>query len=321
MKAKRPKVVGKPAVPKTSTLANWYGSDRMVVDLVGSLLAGCNWVGIPFAGGMGVVARLDARTIAVNDLHRHVINLGRVAGSRTLGPQLYRRLKRLPLHPYTLLVAQDQCRLRETHGQFADTPDPDTLFASGQPDPRFEPDRADLQWAVDFAVCSWMGHGGRAGTAEEFDGGLSYRFTAGGGGSGVRYVSFVRSLLEWRRILREGRVEFNTLHWVKFLAKCRDQVGHGYYVDSPWPDAGHGYKHAFLQDDHRALALHMSRFRLSRVVVRFGDHPLIRELYPAVEDGGPWTWIRQQGRNQANNAVDEVLILNGAAAAARSEAA
>jgi DNA adenine methylase len=300
-------------VPKTSTLANWYGSDRLVVDLVGALLAGCEWVGIPFAGGMGVVARLDARTIAVNDLHRHVINLGRVAGSRTLGPQLYRRLKRLPLHPDTLLVAQDQCRLRETHGD-----DPDTLFASGQPDPRFEPERADLQWAVDFAVCSWMGHGGRAGTGGEFDGGLSYRFTAGGGGSGVRYVSFVRSLLEWRRILREGRVEFNTLHWVRFLAKCRDEVGHGYYVDAPWPEAGDDYKHPFTFDDQRTLAMRLGGLRKSRVVVRFGDHPLIRELYP---EGPFWTWIRQQGRNQANKPVDEVLILNPAAAAARSEAA
>jgi DNA adenine methylase len=43
------------------------------------------------------------------------------------------------------------------------------------------------------------------------------------------------------------------------------------------------------------------------VVVRFGDHPLIRELYPESH----WTWVRQTSRAQSNDDVREVLLLNG----------
>lgn len=42
-----------------------------------------------------------------------------------------------------------------------------------------------------------------------------------------------------------------------------------------------------------------------RIVVRYGDHPLIRELYPEPD----WTWHPQTTRNQANKPVEEYLIL------------
>lgn len=55
----------------------------------------------------------------------------------------------------------------------------------------------------------------------------------------------------------------------------------------------------------RELAENLSQYRHSRVVVRYGDHPLIRELYPEPE----WTWHLMDGRNQGNNAVREALIV------------
>ena len=43
-----------------------------------------------------------------------------------------------------------------------------------------------------------------------------------------------------------------------------------------------------------------------RVVIRHSDHPLYRELY------GDWEWVEIGGRNQGNNHVNEMLIINEA---------
>ena len=44
------------------------------------LLDGCEWVGIPFAGGMSEVPHIKAHTVVVNDLHEGIITLGRSDG-------------------------------------------------------------------------------------------------------------------------------------------------------------------------------------------------------------------------------------------------
>jgi hypothetical protein len=56
------------------------------------------------------------------------------------------------------------------------------------------------------------------------------------------------------------------------------------------------------------LAGVLASFERARVVCRFYDHPLIRELYPR-ELG--WVWRRFTGRKQSNAQAPEVLILNG----------
>lgn len=80
----------------------------------------------------------------------------------------------------------------------------------------------------------------------------------------------------------------------------------GIYSDPPWPDAGEEYLWRFTEQDHRDLAAILNRFERIRIVVRYGDHPLIRELYTP-EDG--WSWIECETRNQGNNAVKEALIV------------
>src|ERR1700693_1384880 len=87
------------ATAKVTALAPWYGSNRMLASEVGKQLDGCNWVGIPFAGGMCEVAHIKARTLLIGDTHRHIINLACVASDPKLGPQLYRRLRRTAFHP------------------------------------------------------------------------------------------------------------------------------------------------------------------------------------------------------------------------------
>jgi site-specific DNA-adenine methylase len=94
----------------------------------------------------------------------------------------------------------------------------------------------------------------------------------------------------------------------EFLVRCEDSPGHGIYCDPPFPGPGDRYKHQFSEDSHRMLAQKLATFTKTRVVCRFYDHPLIRELYPEER----WTWVRLKGRDQANNGdKQELLLING----------
>lgn len=194
--------------------------------------------------------------------------------------QLTRELRRLPFHPDVLAGSQGCCKLRE-----AQIP--------------------SVSRAVDYFICIWMGRSHRCGTVDEFNGGLSRRWNANGGDSNTRYRSALRSLVGWSRIMR--RCAFDCMDAFEFLSKCQDNTGHGIYVDAPWPDDGSRYKHTFSEDDQRRLASVLAGYCHARVVVRFGDHPLVRELYPEPK----WTWRRMTGRTQTNADKAEVLILNG----------
>jgi hypothetical protein len=149
-----------------------------------------------------------------------------------------------------------------------------------------------------------MGRSGKTGTSKEFDGDLPVRWNANGGDSAVRFVSARKSLREWNRILE--RVNFVCMDGFEFLAKCKDEKGHGIYVDAPWPDDGDEYRFAFTETMQRDLAMRLHYYEKSRVVIRYGDHPLIRELYPESD----WTWDRVVGRTSGNNRKAEVLLVN-----------
>jgi hypothetical protein len=150
-----------------------------------------------------------------------------------------------------------------------------------------------------------MGRGGKAGSKGEFNQGLSVRWEAGGGDSATRFRSAVESLTEWSEALLPWN--FQVLDAFEFLDKCKDRPRHGLYVDAPWPDAGDKYTHRFDERQQRKLAGALGAYRETRVVIRYGDHPLIRELYPESE----WTWLRQASRKQSNDECEEVLIING----------
>src|SRR5689334_13116575 len=98
---------------KTTALASWFGSNRMCAHRVGEMLAGLDWIGVVFAGGMSELAHIKCRSIVVNDLHRHVINLAAVAAHEQLGPMLRISLDDLPFHTDTLSRAQRYCIAKE----------------------------------------------------------------------------------------------------------------------------------------------------------------------------------------------------------------
>jgi len=84
---------------KVTALAPWFGSNRMLGAEVGKALAGCSWVGVPFAGGMSELAHIKCSTLAVNDLHRHIINLACVLACQRAAASLAKYLDALPLPP------------------------------------------------------------------------------------------------------------------------------------------------------------------------------------------------------------------------------
>lgn len=272
----------------TTALAPWFGSNRMLAPIVGKELAGCKWVGVPFAGGMSELAHIKASTIVVSDLHRHVINLALCVKNPQSRKVLADTLADLPFHPDVLEAAQAACLAIER---------------SSATQQRCETE--SLGWAVNYFVCCWMGRSAKAGTVDEFKGGLPVRWSATGGDSNTRYRSAIDSLEAWGAIMR--RCNFVVQDVFDFLDAVKDLIGHGLYLDPPFPGPGDDYKHKFTEAQHVRLAGKLATFKNCRVVCRFYDHPLIRKLYPEPR----WTWNRLKGRKQSNDAAPEVLIVNG----------
>jgi len=276
----------------TRTVAGWFGSNRQSAARVGIELGKLTWCGVPFCGGCPEIPHIRTRSGVASDLHRHLINLARCITEPTLFDRLLAAVDAKLFHPDELATAQRRCIERE------------------QADDLFAPSRADdvdhdPNWAADYFVACWMGRGGAAGKNTEFSQSLSTRWTAGGGDSAVRYRSAVDSLIGWRESLK--RWSFECIDCFDFLDRVKDLDGHGLYVDAPWPDNGCEYKHCFTDSQQARLAARLSAFQAVRVVVRFGDHPLVRHLYPE----GRWRWLCGCTRNQRNNEVSEVLIVNG----------
>jgi site-specific DNA-adenine methylase len=271
---------------KTKAIAHWFGSNRMLAEHVGHSLAGCRWVGVPFAGGMSELVAIKARTIVVNDLHRHVINLARVVKDHGLRRQLKRELDDTLFHDEELSDAQRLCRHVEP----------------------IEGSQPNVALAVAYFKAVWMNRANKAGIDDEFNGKLCVRWNASGGDSAIRFRSAVKSLSAWREIMR--RCTFTCRDAFEWLPEVKDEHGHGLYCDPPFPVAGRRYRHNAGKTDadetawHKRLRDALGLFTKTLVVCRFYDHPLIRELY------GDWTWKELKGRDQANNAKPEVLVTN-----------
>lgn len=280
--------LAKERLPAIGAIAPWFGSARLLGPAVGQLLKNANWVGVPFAGSMAEIPHIPARTIVVNDLHKGVITLARVVADANLGPKLYRRLRRHAFHPDELLESQGVCRSMEAPSNCGDRFDEETI----------------LHWAEHMFVASWLARNGSAGTKSEFDAKLALRWAAGGGDSAVRFQSAIRSINAWRRSLR--RATFSSIDAFAFLAKCKDLPEHAIYCDQPFPGGpGDKYKFHFTPKQTEQLSQDLLRFGRARVVSRFYDHPIVRDLYPESE----WVWHHLSGRKQTNEAAPEVLLV------------
>lgn len=273
---------------KVTQLIDRFGSNRMNAEAPGKLLTGCTCIAVPFAGGMCEVPHFKANVVLVNDLDRHVINLCNIVRERR--QELVQWLDATPYHPDQLARSQQFCkRLENTN----------PLGMNGEMQP---PDL--FRWACHYFVASWMTRGGNGGCKDEFNGPLSIRWKSGGGDSVVRFRSATEGLEEWSEVMR--RCTFTTEDCFDFLAKFYDRDGpeQGLYVDAPWPEDGESYKHNLGENGQENLKDVLESFRETKIVVRFGDTPVIQALYSPEK----WTWRRLEGRTQANKAKQEVLL-------------
>lgn len=277
---------------KVTALFPVFGGNRTNAERPGELLGKCDWIGIPFAGGMPEVPYMQARSIVVNDLHRHIVNCARACRDYSAGMVEY--LEQTIFHPDSLQRAQEYCQKIEL---FARVPDADIKAeVEGYNGCHFGA-------AVNYFVTQWMGRSGNGSTDKEFTGNLSTRWNANGGDSNTRFRSATNAIHDFAREFR--RCCFTCLDFRKFLESVSDEAGTGLYCDPPWPDAGEQYLHKFTDQDQRDLAENLDSFQEARIVMRFGEHPLIRELYPE-RDG--WEWIEASGRTQGNNKQTEWFI-------------
>lgn len=280
-----------------SALAPWYGGNRTEAERPGHQLGPLAWCGVVFAGGMPELPHINTRAGVANDKHCHVINLARVVKHDESARRMVELVNDLLFHPENFRDAQARCSAR---AETRDRPQ-EGLFSIDQPPATL----GDPEWAADYFVCCWMGRGGTAGQEWHFDQSIAMRWTASGGGSAKRWRSAVESIRAWTAAFL--RWEFTCLDWQDFLDRVADEPGHGLYADPPWVEEGENYQHRFTRMDHVFLASRLTALKHARIVVRYGDHPLIRELY-----GDPkWHWIEHETRNQEGGTVREVMIVNG----------
>ncbi len=269
---------------RTSKLAQWFGSNVAHAEVVGSLLGKLRWCGVPFVGGCCELPHIRTRSGIANDLHRDVINLYRVIRGGSTVEILIQRLVSSLYHPDVLKEAQEECRTFRREWNQGDLP--------------------NVDWALAYFLTSWLGRGGMGGTKRELDQTLAIRWDFSGGGCNRKFRGKIETLHEWSKALSHW--EFTCRDAFVFIDRIYDRSGCGVYVDSPWPDVGKLYSESFNEKDLRRLAKVLGEFKQAVVVVRFGDHPLIRELYPESK----WDWCLCESRNQQGKGVAEVFLRN-----------
>lgn len=283
---------------KITRLVPWFGANAAHAERPAKLLAGCKWVYIPFAGSMAEVPHFPASTqMMLSDVHDELICLAQIVGDDVKHARLAYGLAGKFFHPAVLDKAQEVLSRARAGGD-------SWLFGDGghgRPTPE--------ECAEAYFTLAWMGRSGVAGTNGEDRVGLALRYDAGGGDPVKRYRSAVESLDAWHAVLRRCSITREPC-WAVF-ERLRNQARKsnpqpaGLYCDPPWPDDGDGYLHSFTEADQRRLAHELVEMPSHvRIVMRWGDHPLIRELYPAAK----WEWHKAEGRTAVGSKAEVFLV-------------
>src|SRR6185503_21186345 len=122
-----------------------------------------------------------------------------------------------------------------------------------------------------FTFC-WQGRNGSAGS----NGGQNFcvRYTSKGGSPGTRFKSTVDSIESWHERLRA--VVILNEDAFGLLQRIEDLAGTAIYVDPPYLTKSAKYIHDFNPEDHARLAEALHRFKRTRVVVSYYDHPELK---------------------------------------------
>jgi site-specific DNA-adenine methylase len=262
---------------KTKSALSYFGSDSEVAEALSGMLDHCKHVTIPFVGGAAILPHLKARAIVANDLNGLAINFYRVMSGwygNAMKEELIQRCQTTLSHPDNMELAEQQLELNVN-------------------------DHIELAWSY-WAAC-WIGRKGKGGT--KFVGGMpSVRRTANGGTNASRIIAAANDLPAWAKHFE--RCEWESVCFRELLPKVADNPECGIYCDPPWVGAGRDYLHSFTEQDHRDLFDKLNLFECATIVVRYGDSPLIRDLYKN------WNIIEANSRTQANSDCDEIWLLS-----------
>lgn len=170
----------------------------------------------------------------------------------------------------------------------------------------------DWERAYHYFVFCWMGRNGDSGTTKV---GYSFcrRYTKNGGHAATRFKGAVESLSAFNERLRNVTILRDDIFTV--LPRIEDAAGVTIYIDPPYVEKGLRYVHDFADSDHERLAEQLQRFKKTRVIVSYYEHPLLAKLYSG------WTKrtfdvskaLASSGRRDRSNDIraTEVLLING----------
>lgn len=269
----------------------WFGANAANSQLPAVYLKTCKWVAILFAGSACETRHFGKSVqIVCSDLHSDLITLYKVIQQPESKKALAEVLSKKLFHPDELERAKETLRACRCLGP--------SLFRT------FSPSPDPLEVAEAYFVVCWMGRSAVAGTRGEENVSLALRYDAGGGDPVTRYHSAIEALDAWSQSWR--RVAFTCESAFDVLERIRSapDESKGVYADPPWPDDGDGYVHRFSVADQKRLAKELREMPKVQMCVRFGDHPLIRELYPE----SAWVWNMAKGRDQDRKDKAEVFL-------------
>ena len=227
----------------------------------------------------------------VNDLSGDVTNLCRVVQCEDTAVQLFERLTRTMMHEDLHREAAERWKVRK--------------YSAEYPEP-------DLDAAYDYFLCSWVGRNGVTGT-KSYNQGFCVRYTKNGGHAATRFRSAIDSIPAWCHRLAD--VTILRRCGIDLCDKIEDAAGVVIYADPPYLVKGAKYIHDFDWLAHRRLAKALSRFKKTRVVVSYYDHPDLDAMYPGwTKRHTPTTKaLLNQGKRDEKGGVTapEILLING----------
>lgn len=284
---------------KVTAIAPWFGSKRTLAPRIVEELGEHRAYWEPFCGSMAVLlGKPESSFETVNDLHGDLVNLARVIKHSELGPKLYRQMRRWMMSEALFNDAAEQYRARQNVPA---------------------PEEPDLERAANYFICAWFGRNGVAGT-QSYNQGFCRRFTKNGGHAATRWRSACNSIPAWRRRMRN--VTILSADGIGLIERIEDAAGVVIYADPPYLVKGAKYVHDFADgfmsaaNDHERLATALGRFKKTRVVVSYYEHPALASLYRGWTKREVYTTKAMVSSGQRDvrgqaAVAPEVLLING----------
>ena len=269
---------------KTKSPISWFGADSSVALDIANLYPEdqVHHMTIPFAGGLSILPHLGfCRGILANDIHQDAIRFYQTIKDETKRYHVAKACAESLSHPAELEQAKRDLELTRAIETYS----------------LYPPDSINIVHAISFWKLSWLGRKGSLGSSGEDKISLSFRRTAEGGANASRIESAAEDIERWGQLFK--RLDLTSEDFRKTLEKAHDKPTCAIYCDPPFFEVGK-YKHGFTEQDHKDLQSALSRFEHSPIVVRYGDHDFIRDLYAG------WDYQDAESRNQSNKMKGEV---------------